>query len=107
MAKQQGMLNDTDLDKIGAMIDLRFDLKVKNELEKIIDDRLSNLPTKDEFTKQLSKFLKTSQDKSEEEDVHDLQHENLGKDTTKLKQQVQHLFKTFEIIDPTEVAISI
>ena len=107
MAKQQGILNDTDLDKIGAMIDLRFDLKVKNELEKIIDDRLGNLPTKDEFTKQLSEFLKTSQDKSEEEDVHDLQHKNLGKDTTKLQQQVQHLFKTFEIKDPTEVAISI
>ena len=97
MAKQQGMLNDTDLDKIGAMIDLRFDLKVKNELEKIIDDRLSNLPTKDEFTKQLSKLLKAVNDKEDSNKVHKKTHRNLGTDTTILKQQVKHLYTTFNI----------
>ena len=76
----------------------------KEELGQALLDNNKYLPSKDEFSKQMSNLLKAVQDKNEEKDVHDLQHENLGKDTTKLKQQVQHLFKTFEIKDPTEVA---
>jgi len=107
MTKQQGLLTETDLIKIGNLIDTRLDAKLSDfATRKELTEAISHLPTKDEFTKQLSEFLKTSQDKSEEEDVHNLQHENLGKDTTKLKQQVKHLFKTFEIEDPTSVVTS-
>ena len=127
MATQKGLLTETDLIKIGNLIDAKLDVKLdqklanyptKAELDQILEtklekkleakleEKIGKLPTKDEFTQQLSEALKSIQDKSEEEDVHDLQHENLGKDTTKLKQQVQHLFNTFEIKDPTDVVPS-
>jgi len=33
-------------------------------------------------------------------------HSNLGEDVPKIQQQIQHLFKTFEIKDPTSVVAS-
>lgn len=111
MQKQQGMLNNTDLDKIAKLFDLRFELKARDEIKKIVKEEIKTevgkLPTKDEFTKQMSKLLKAVEDKENKGLVHDNLHKDLGTDTTRLKQQMQHLFKTFEIEDPTVLAVSI
>jgi len=79
----------------------------KEELGQALLDNNKYLPSKDDFAKQMSELLKAVEDKENKGLVHDNLHANLGKDTTKLKQQVQHLFKTFEIEDPTDVAVSI
>ena len=78
----------------------------KEELGQALLDNNKYLPSKDEFSKQMSNLLKAVQDKSEEKDTHDARHLSLTSDNIKLKQQVKHLFKTFEIIDPTEVVPS-
>lgn len=80
--------------------------EIRRVVREEVTELTSNLPTKDEFTKQITKLLKAVEDKENKGLVHDNLHTNLGKDTTKLKQQVQHLFKTFEIVDPTSVVPS-
>jgi len=107
MTKQQGMLNDTDLDKIGAMFDSRFELKVKEEIRKIVKEELGQFPTKKEYFDTMDDLMKEIKAARADLAAHKMSHENIEEDTSKLKQQVQHLFKTFEIKDPTEVAISI
>jgi len=62
MTQQQGLLTETDLVKIGNLIDTRLDAK------------LSDYATKNKKT-----------------------YRNLGTDTTILKQQVKHLYTTFNI----------
>ena len=96
MTKQKGsILTKPDYDEIRRV--------VREEVTELT----ANLPTKDEFTKQMTQLLKAIKEKENKGLVHDDLHTNLGKDTAKLKQQVQPLFKTFEIKGPTEVAISI
>ena len=96
----------TKSDRTKLIQEMEEKFVTKEELGQALIDNNAYLPSKDDFTKQMSNLLKAVQDKNEEKDVHDLQHENLGKDTTKLKQQVKHLFKTFEIEDPTSVVTS-
>lgn len=97
----------TKSDRTKLIEEMKEVFVTKEELGQAFIDNNVHLPSKDDFTKQMSELLKAVQDKENKGLVHDDLHANLGKDTTKLKQQVQHLFKTFEIVDPTEVAISI
>jgi hypothetical protein len=96
MAKTNGsVLNKVDYDEI--------DKRIRDA----IDERLSNIPTKDEAMADKLEILAAINKKDENDAAHKMLHENLGEDVPKLQQQVQHLFKTFEIKDPTEVAVSI
>ena len=123
MTQQQGLLTETDLIKIGNLIDTRLDAKLSDyatkkeltkvisklptkeyidqildsKLEKKLEEKIGKLPTKDEFTKQMSKLLKAVNDKEDSDKVHKKTHRNLGTDTTILKQQVKHLYTTFNI----------
>lgn len=101
------MLTKSDLQNIQSIVRSEVKQEVAEQLDAKLTEKLAFLPTKDEFYEQMSKVLKAVEDKENKGLAHDDLHTNLGKDTTKLKQQVQHLFKTFEIVDPTEVAISI
>ena len=70
-------------------------------------EALSHLPDNDKFTTTMSEILAAVNKKDENDAAHKMLHENIGEDVPKLQQQVQYLFKTFEIVDPTEVAVSI
>lgn len=108
MATQKGVLNETDLNKISKLIDARLDLKLDDySTKQDLKEAISHLPTKDEFYNKMDEVLGEFQKMREDFAAHKMSHENIQEDTSKLKQQVQHLFKTFEIKDPTEVVVSI
>jgi predicted nuclease with TOPRIM domain len=107
MAKQQGMLNDTDLGKISNLIDARLDLKLDDySTKQDLKEAISHLPTKDEFYNKMDEVLGEVQKMREDFAAHKMSHEHIEEDTSKLKQQVKHLFTTFEIKDPIEVVPS-
>lgn len=99
MAKQKGsILTKPDYDEIRRV--------VREEVAEQIELRTSNLPTKKEFFDTSDKILAEIQGMRLDFAAHKSMHEDLDKDIPKLQKQVQHLFKTFEIIDPTEVVPS-
>jgi hypothetical protein len=98
MAKQVGLLTETDLIKIGNLIDARLDVK--------LEQKMANYPTKEEAIADKAEILAAIKDFKDEDKAHKMLHSNLGEDVPKLQQQVKHLFKTFEIVDPTEVVPS-
>ncbi|MEI8232857.1 MAG: hypothetical protein WCG44_03880 [bacterium] len=109
MTKQQGLLTETDLIKIGNLIDARLEVK----LDQKFDEKLASFATKADLTQlrqdmlgDKSEILGAINKNEENEAGHKMLHENLGEDVPKLQQQVKHLFKTFEIVDPTEVVPS-
>ena len=102
MTKQQGLLTETDLIKIGNLIDARLDVK----LDQKFDEKLAGYATKEDVIAFKTEILGAINKKEENEAGHKMLHENLGEDVPKLQQQVKHLFKTFEIVDPTEVVPS-
>ena len=103
MGKQQGILTQVDLDKIHNLIDASLDVK--------LDLKLANYATKENLTKlrqdmlgDKAEILAAINNRESEGLAHDSQHKNLATDTTRLKQQVHHLFNNFKLADPTEVA---
>lgn len=80
---------------------------VREEVDELLKKRLANIPTQDQATADKVEILAAINDLKNEDKAHKKLHMNLGTEVPKLQQQVQHLFKTFEIEDPTEVAISI
>lgn len=96
MTKQKGsILTKPDYDEIRRV--------VREEVTELT----SNLPTKKEYFETSDTIIKELKAIREDFAAHKSMHEDLDKDIPKLQKQVQHLFKTFEIVDPTEVAVSI
>ena len=92
MAKQNGsVLNKVDYDEIGKRI------------RDAIDEKFAFLPTKKEYFETSDTIIKELKAIREDFAAHESSHERIDEDTSKLKKQVKHLFKTFEILDPTEV----
>ena len=104
MTTQKGTLNEIDLDKIAGLIDLRFELKAQVEIERIIEEKLSFLPTKEEFYNKMDEVLSEVKGIREELAAHKMSHERIDDDTTTLKQQVKHLYDTLEIETPVNPA---
>lgn len=98
-------LTKTDRTKLIQEMEDKF--VTKEELANALADLVQQLPSRDEINGQLSEILGAINKKDENDAGHKMLHSNLGEDVPKLQQQVQHLFKTFEIKDPTEVAVSI
>ncbi len=96
MTKQNGMLTEADLIKLGNLIDARLEVK----LEQI----MANYPTKEEAMADKIEILKAISDFKNEDMAHKQLHTELGEDIPKIKKQIHHIFKTFEIQDPTESA---
>jgi len=94
-----GILTETDLDKIGKLIDARLDVK--------LDQKMTDYPTKEAAMADKIEILAAINDFKSEDKAHKQLHNDLGEDIPKLQKQVQHLLKTFEIQDPVEVAVSI
>jgi len=102
MAKQQGLLTETDLIKIGNLIDTRLEAK----LDQKFDEKLAGYATKEDVMAFKTEILGAINKKDEDDAGHKMLHNNLGEDVPKLQKQVRQLFKTFEIADPTEVVPS-
>lgn len=103
MAKQSGILTESDLIKIGNLIDTRLELKLDQKL----DQKMADYPTKQQAMADKTEILKAISDFKNEDQAHKQLHSDLGEDIPKIQKQIQHLFKTFEIIDPTEATVSI
>ncbi len=104
MKAQNGTLNEIDLDRIARLIDLRFELKARVEIAKMIDEKISFLPTKDEFYQKMDEVLSEVKGMREEFAAHKGSHERIDEDTATLKQQVKHLYDTLEIETPVNPA---
>ncbi len=100
MTNQKGMLTEADLIKLGNLIDARLEVKLDQKL----DQKMANYPTKKEAMADKTEILKAISDFKNEDLAHKQLHIELGEDIPKIKKQIQHIFKTFEIIDPTELA---
>ena len=100
MTNQKGMLTEADLIKLGNLIDARLEVKLDQKL----DQKMANYPTKEEAMADKIEILKAISDFKNEDLAHKQLHTELGEDIPKIKKQIQHIFKTFEIIDPTELA---
>lgn len=99
MTKQNGMLTEADLIKLGNLIDARLDVK--------LEQKMANYPTKEEAMADKTEILKAISDFKNEDMAHKQLHNDLGEDIPKIKKQIQHIFKTFEIQDPTEPAVAV
>lgn len=92
MTKQGGsVLNKVDYDEI--------DKRVRDT----IDEKISNLPTKKEYFDTMDELMKEIKAARSDLAAHGMSHDHINEDNSRLKQQVKHIFKTFEINDPTEV----
>lgn len=104
MAKQKGsILTKVDYDEIRRV--------VKEEVKELISetatkDQVAHLPTKDEFYEKMDQVLGEVKAMREDFAAHKSSHERIDEDASKLKKQVKHLFKTFEIVNPTEAVPS-
>lgn len=95
MTKQgRSVLNKVDYDEI--------DKRVRDT----IDEKISNLPTKKEYFDTMDELMKEIKAARSDLAAHGMSHEHIKEDTSRLKKQVKHIFKTFEINDPTEVVPS-
>lgn len=100
MTPNKRSLNQADVDFL--VKEMKHHFVSKEELK----EALSHLPDNDKFTTTMSEILAAVNKKDENDAAHKMLHENIGDDVPKLQQQVKHIFKTFEIIDPTEVVPS-
>lgn len=105
--KQKGILSPIDLDNLRFIIRQEVSEEVAFQLEQQLTEKLAFLPTKDEFFSKMDQVLGEVQKMREDFAAHKMSHERIDEDTSKLKKQVKHLFTTFEIKDPIEVAASI
>jgi len=78
----------------------------KEELGTAIANLVKQLPSKKEQMADKIEILTAIKDLKSEDKAHKMLHSNLGEDVPKIQQQIQHLFKTFEIKDPTSVVAS-
>lgn len=86
-----------------------------SEIRRVVKEELKDYATKVDLKQFATKedliafkleILGAINKKNENDLAHTMLHENLGDDVPKLQKQVQHLFKTFEIKDPTTVTAS-
>lgn len=106
MAKQQATLNQTDLSNLKALIRQELSEEIAIQLEEKLDEKLGFLPTKDEFFSKVDQVLGEVQKMREDFAAHLSTHDRITEDTSRLKTQVNHLYQTFEIKDPTKVVVS-
>ncbi len=90
------MLTEADLIKLGNLIDARLEVK--------LEQKMANYPTKEEAMADKIEILKAINDFKNEDRAHKQLHTELGEDIPIIKKQIHHIFKTFEIQDPTESA---
>lgn len=96
----------TKSDRTKLIEEMKEVFVTKEELGTAIADLVKQLPSRDEINGQLSEILGAINKKDENDAGHKMLHSNLGEDVPRIKQQVKHIFKTFEINDPTEVVPS-
>ncbi len=102
MSKQKSLLTPQDFENIRLIVREEVAAEVGSQL----DEKVGNLPTKDQYYSTMDNLMKEIKGARSDLAAHGMSHENIKEDTSKLKQQVNHIFKTFEINDPTEVVPS-
>jgi len=96
----------TKSDRTKLIEEMKGVFVTKEELGTAISDLVKQLPSKQEQMTDKLEILTAVKDLKNEDKAHKMLHSNLGEDVPKLKQQVKHLFKTFEIEDPTSLVAS-
>ena len=101
MTPNKRSLTQADVDFL--VEEMKHHFATKSELE----EKIKDFATREDLIAFKTEILGAINKKDENDAAHKMLHENIGEDVPKLQKQVQHPFKTFEIVDHTEVAVSI
>jgi len=94
--KKQSTLSSTDFDQIRTIVSEAVAIEVSGQL----GEKLAFLPTKDEFYTKMDEVLGEVKGMREEFAAHVSSHDEIETDLTKIKQNVDHLYKIFEVEKP-------